>query len=923
MKSLFILLLVFVGISIAGSAVVPVQFNTTTAKFFTNGVEWIQGSPTGGVTSLQAGAQIKSTNDVLIVPLINQATNQTMTASNALLTLLINSTNQTIVASNALLQLILNATNQMITASNSLWNGSQSINLTLPNTSKSLAAGVPIRILSLGDSFALYPALHMNSSIYNLVLSNGASMTYGSTFGVGVNGSATNLAAVGSTNWFGSHFRLGTNATDGGGTVTFTNFVNTIQVGMTYGDKLSVIYRLDAGAGSFFFQSRTNGGAWTTQTLIATAGTIGAGTNVVTVPLGWWQCRALYSNAPSIILGLGIENSTAPGLVVSAISMPGDDISSWRLISTNVWVPVLRQLNPSLVTWWAQDGSNSVATNATWMRDLFLMAGCKADFIAFASTPISTGSSEVPGQNSVWREMARTNQDFGYYDASSLFPTYLAITNKFGTDNGDGTHLPDKAQQYFTDAFLAQSDLLGMVRKSFNGPLNSAVGVTLQNPSGDTITSSSGGSYISFSSAGPYIGVNTNGQAGIGFSVFGSMSSLGANAGLSINDRSTAGATVIYRTANILRFYNGADYLTFADDGAIVTAGKVTAGSFKLPSPTGALTNLAMDASGNFVGVAAPTVSAGTLTNAVFLNSTNNSGALTGTNVNYGLETNSVALFTATVGGGIFDGSVNERRTIVATNASIFFTNMSMGRGYVATITNSGANVITWFYNGAAIYKYLTPTNLPANQETVISARLGPAGLFLSIGDTNSYWQGSPLYVLTNNTGAFGVTASGQPYLFLNTNGTPVVTPTNGPDAISISPLGAITFLASTNKVISPAAANIGNLTVGTNVVYPDVAWTASSQATNFIWDLSKPVQNISAAANIRVVAVSNGAASNFAQFPWVWITNTTGGDIFFDYTNTINAGCVFTNRIPTGKVASFSIADRASSDTIVGWVAP
>lgn len=129
-----------------------------------------------------------------------------------------------------------------------------------------------------------------------------------------------------------------------------------------------------------------------------------------------------------------------------------------------------------------------------------------------------------------------------------------------------------------------------------------------------------------------------------------------------------------------------------------------------------------------------------TLSNFVFgLNGSAVNLSTSGTNVDSGLTTNSVALFTATAGGGIFDGSLNERRTTISTNTSIWFTNLSMGRTYFGTFTNNGANVVTWFHNAGAFYKFLTPTNLPANQETIVSVKLGPGGAQITVGDTNAY----------------------------------------------------------------------------------------------------------------------------------------------------------------------------------------
>lgn len=114
-----------------------------------------------------------------------------------------------------------------------------------------------------------------------------------------------------------------------------------------------------------------------------------------------------------------------------------------------------------------------------------------------------------------------------------------------------------------------------------------------------------------------------------------------------------------------------------------------------------------------------------------------------------------------------------------------------------------------------------------------------------------------------------------------------------------------------------------GNGSLLTNLVYVDSTWTANANSTNFVWNLGLAEQSIIATGDVRIVAYINQLSGGSKQFPGFYLTNTTAGDIFLDFTNTILALNTFTNRIPSHKQVRISGEDRGVSLIITGVVQP
>lgn len=343
-------------------------------------------------------------------------------------------------------------------AVNGVSSGSSSLNLTLENWQKSLLTGSNNSILAFGDSTAYYVPGNILLQSYHHLGSNGFRHPMTSGLNYHTAGAITNVSGTGSTNWFATQFDIGTNAVNGPGLLCTSNLLG--MDGCIWSDTFSLDAQISPLGGSLIWRVRTNGG---TVVLIKTIDTVaayrGLATNMTLLP-GWYRTEVVYSNAATTrVFGLGIWNSTDPGLRVTGFGQAGGNLGDIVNVATNVSGPILLAINPKIVFWEALDSSNHVATNITAFRTL-LTNFCKdADIVLVGATPILSGDDEIVAQNGVTRQFALTNK-FGYLDTRGMryMQTYQMMTNEYGAS--DGTHAPSSAQVAMGGEFIYQSSLL-------------------------------------------------------------------------------------------------------------------------------------------------------------------------------------------------------------------------------------------------------------------------------------------------------------------------------------------------------------------------------------------------------------------------------------------------------------------------------
>lgn len=334
--------------------------------------------------------------------------------------------------------------------------GDKSIGLGLENWRRMLYRGSNATVLAFGDSTGLYTLQGMRPALFYTLGSNGFGL--GSMTPLHLAGAYTNDGASSSTNWPGAHYTLGTNATDGPGEMAATNWSGTFEGG-TWSDTFRCYVEKSPSAGTLIWQTKTNGGAWTSRAVINASGTYGVvATQINLSPLGWYRSRLVYSNGgPTRVYGLEQfdASTTGRGVRMHDLTFSGSRIGQLTNIATNILGPSLRLLNPAVVMMEHRDSSNEYVNALPALRSLLTNWIPEADVVIIGVGPMTVGDYDLVGQNSVARDWCRTN-GWGYMDmrAQKNFSSYWSVTNFYGAADGSGTHYPDAAQQAQADFSL-------------------------------------------------------------------------------------------------------------------------------------------------------------------------------------------------------------------------------------------------------------------------------------------------------------------------------------------------------------------------------------------------------------------------------------------------------------------------------------
>lgn len=342
-----------------------------------------------------------------------------------------------------------------LSLSNALYDG-LSFNMAIPKLAEALDSELPARLLTWGDSIANFTMQGgVISNLYFYRGSNGFNAPFGVDFGYITNGAISNLFVVGSTNWFTTYHDMGSNAVQGAGMLTTTNYSGAME-GCYYVDtfKMSGVF-LPAG-GSFFIESRTNGSAtWVTDKTISSLAAYQGLTTNVTKIVGWYQfrVRAQPGTGMSRILTVGIENSAAPGVVISSLAGSGTALSDILRVDTNVTMRVLIQIDPHFVQWSAMDSAAEMTNLPAFLR--LLTNGCKnANIVLTESYAVTTGGdADIQAQNALVRSACVSNV-FGYF-----------ATRGLGLVVYDGTHLTNASTYIMGREFMR---VTGLPRSYFN-----------------------------------------------------------------------------------------------------------------------------------------------------------------------------------------------------------------------------------------------------------------------------------------------------------------------------------------------------------------------------------------------------------------------------------------------------------------------
>lgn len=347
-----------------------------------------------------------------------------------------------------------NLVNNILAKSNTIPSGNQSVNLDrLGRSWQQMISGVgPFRLAIISDTAPYEEALV--SAIANRIGLNGYDIPRGATFLAMTSAGTTNRVAgdgvITTTNWPGGYVDFGANAV-----YVSTNNLGTFG-GSIYSDRLNLRAIRYGGGGTLTVFSKTNGGPLVSLGTVDTSGAHGAIATNWNVPPGYYQMLVSNSSANVVrLLGTGQWSTNGTGLtLVGGMQSANLDSTDVTLRSTNVSIPMIRDMAPHLTIYAEISGATNYVTNAvqfaTWATNAFPRGGLLVQTV----WPLATGTDDAI-------LIAQRNIGITYgiptLDGRAAFGDYQRMTNHFGAN--DGTHLNTTQAMVMANYIYANSRL--------------------------------------------------------------------------------------------------------------------------------------------------------------------------------------------------------------------------------------------------------------------------------------------------------------------------------------------------------------------------------------------------------------------------------------------------------------------------------
>lgn len=180
------------------------------------------------------------------------------------------------------------------------------------------------------------------------------------------------------------------------------------------------------GAGTFYVYTNMNGGAYsklatafdcnTYNANVCTGGVFQVFSNASAVPMTFIVSNTITGNSNITFLAFGLYDTTKPGIIFEPLYWGGNNLNAFIAFGTNVWGPILRDMNPTLITSMWYDDQSTWANSAPTLYSMLTNWIPNADFVNIGATiPTNDVPTGIAGQNAVMRYLA-PYYNWGYCD---------------------------------------------------------------------------------------------------------------------------------------------------------------------------------------------------------------------------------------------------------------------------------------------------------------------------------------------------------------------------------------------------------------------------------------------------------------------------------------------------------------------------
>lgn len=232
-------------------------------------------------------------------------------------------------------------------------------------------------------------------------------------------------------------------------------------------DTFEVYYSKNPGTnGTFKIQTSLDGGAWSDQSgldnVSSSAVTAETGYATFTKTQGRYKLRVLGLTGTNLVINASAFLSTSPGVRTTYLDRGGSDFQTMAALSTNIWGPVLTNLNLNLLLIEAKDSPTIVSQYLPVMATNFLTFAPNMDVVCIGTYPISTNDDvDSVQQNRVMKDICM-KYGWMYFDGYTAYRNWATITGL--SWNADGTHLVTVGKEYVASQLLRDLGLINSVK---------------------------------------------------------------------------------------------------------------------------------------------------------------------------------------------------------------------------------------------------------------------------------------------------------------------------------------------------------------------------------------------------------------------------------------------------------------------------
>lgn len=247
------------------------------------------------------------------------------------------------------------------------------------------------------------------------------------------------------TNWFTEHFTMG-NGASAVADVTFDSGGRFV-----YADTFAVCMAYNTNGGTWKVQVQTNGGAFTDITGTSNALTA-TPTGLVyrfNTNLGEWKMKVVNVAGTNVLIGAGMWASNRGGISPSALWRSGGSITDFTNVSTNVTIPILRDLGMTEWQWHALDYAIEITNALPFFCNTLTNVAPNAEGVFIGMHKVTDNAPGYPLGNIFVRNTV-TARGFKYVDTEFLGDTNQLLRREW-VDSGSAIHYTASGQYILAD----------------------------------------------------------------------------------------------------------------------------------------------------------------------------------------------------------------------------------------------------------------------------------------------------------------------------------------------------------------------------------------------------------------------------------------------------------------------------------------